>query len=411
LDGRYVAFESSANNLVPGDFNGGSDVFVYDRQAGVTTRVSVDSNGLEGNAASWNPRLSGDGRFVAFVSKASNLSQADGNGNIRDVFVHDRQTGQTTMVSVDSNGVGGNSHSGINPSISADGRWVAFESSANNLALPFTSLGFGRTHVFVHDRQTGITKQISKDFQGSPGNDSSQNPVLSADGRYVAFDSEADNLITPGGFPGAFVFDQQTSQMTLASLSPTGIPLLGAFPGISGDGRWLVFQQGSILHLRDRVQNKTMQLSLPGGGRLPTISQDGRVISFISTDQFLVPGDTNVRTDVFIFDVGSGTVSPANKFDLNGDGRADLVWRNATNGGTMVWQMTAGGLRGPITFPGGVPVNWDLREVADVNGDGRADLVWRNATNGGTMVWQMTAGALRGPITFPGGVPTNWEIQ
>jgi len=113
----------------------------------------------------------------------------------------------------------------------------------------------------------------------------------------------------------------------------------------------------------------------------------------------------------------SGTIPPPiiigmnDPYDVNGDGRADLVWRNMTNGGTMVWQMTAGALRGPITFPGGVATNWEIKGVGDINGDGHADLVWRNTTNGGTMVWQMTAGALRGPITFPGGVALNWEIQ
>ncbi len=97
--------------------------------------------------------------------------------------------------------------------------------------------------------------------------------------------------------------------------------------------------------------------------------------------------------------------------DVNGDGRADVVWRNTANGATMVWQMTAAGLRGPITFPGGVPVSWALEKVADVNGDGRADVVWRNTVNGATMVWQMTAAGLRGPITFPGGVPGSWVIE
>ena len=96
--------------------------------------------------------------------------------------------------------------------------------------------------------------------------------------------------------------------------------------------------------------------------------------------------------------------------DLDGDGKADILWRNTSNGATMVWQMTAGALRGSITFPGRMPVNWVVKGVADVNGDGRGDLVWRNTSNGGTMVWQMTAAGLRGPITFPGGMPLNWQL-
>lgn len=209
-DGRYVAFESSANNLVTGDTNGEPDVFVHNRQTGTTTRSSVDSNGTQGNGFSFNPRLSADGRFVAFVSHASNLVHADING-VSDVFVHDRQTSQKTRVSVDSKCVEGGNHSGISPAISADGRFVAFESRACNLIIPNSCLSFGKTHVFLHDRQTGLTLRAREDSQGNQGNGSSQHPALSEDGRYVAFDSEATNLIGPGGTWGVYVYDRQTS--------------------------------------------------------------------------------------------------------------------------------------------------------------------------------------------------------
>ena len=146
-DGRFVAFESYASNLVPGDTNLTVDVFVHDRQTGQTTRVSVDSAGVEGNGWSWPSSISGDGRFVAFESGASNLVPGDTNLT-GDVFVHDRQTGQTTRVSVDSAGVEGNSVSQTH-SISGDGRFVAFESAAYNLVPGDTN---GRYDVFVHDR-------------------------------------------------------------------------------------------------------------------------------------------------------------------------------------------------------------------------------------------------------------------
>ncbi|MDT7943806.1 MAG: hypothetical protein RQ985_04565, partial [Dehalococcoidia bacterium] len=130
-DGRYVAFESIASNLVPGDTNGVSDVFVHDRLTGQTTRVSVASDGTQGHSASDHPSISADGRYVAFESFASNLVPGDTNGK-RDVFVHDRLTGQTARVSVASDGTQGNGDS-IYPSISADGRYVAFVSGASNL--------------------------------------------------------------------------------------------------------------------------------------------------------------------------------------------------------------------------------------------------------------------------------------
>ena len=132
-DGSYVAFASFASNLVSGDTNDTSDIFVRDRLTGQTTRVSVDSSGMQGNGWSYDPSISADGRYVAFNSEATNLVAGDTNDR-RDVFVYDRVTGQTTRVSVSSGGTQGNGDYGSYlPSISADGRYVAFDSDANNL--------------------------------------------------------------------------------------------------------------------------------------------------------------------------------------------------------------------------------------------------------------------------------------
>src|SRR5690606_11863360 len=125
-DGRFVAFQSVATNLVPGDTNGNNDVFVHDRQTGVTQRVSVASDGAQGNGISTTASISADGRFVAFQSAASNLVPGDTNG-ATDVFVHDRQTGVTERVSVASDGAQGNANTS-EASLSADGRYVAFQS-------------------------------------------------------------------------------------------------------------------------------------------------------------------------------------------------------------------------------------------------------------------------------------------
>ena len=152
-DGRYVAFVSDATYLVPGDTNGVNDVFVYDVQKRIFTRVSVNSAGNQANAATLaEPAISGDGRFVAFVSNATNLVAGDSN-NVGDIFVHDRQTGATTRVSINSSGGQANGASS-DPAISADGRYVAFVSSATNLVTGDTN---GVSDVFVHDRQTGVT--------------------------------------------------------------------------------------------------------------------------------------------------------------------------------------------------------------------------------------------------------------
>src|SRR5436190_1935582 len=151
-DGRFVAFDSSATDLVAADTNGVSDVFVHDRQTGTTERVSVASDGAEGNAASVGAALSADGRFVAFHSAATNLVADDTNGTT-DVFVHDRQTGMTERVSVASDGTQGNNASSY-PALSADGRFVAFDGAASDLVAGDSN---GATDVFVHDRPTGTT--------------------------------------------------------------------------------------------------------------------------------------------------------------------------------------------------------------------------------------------------------------
>jgi Tol biopolymer transport system component len=148
-DGRYVAFGSGASNLAPGDTNNERDVFLHDRESGATTRVSVASDGAQGNSRSGAPAISADGRYVAFGSGASNLAPGDTN-NAWDVFLHDRQSGATTRVSVASDGTQGNNDSvQFYPVISADGRYVSFESGASNLAPGDTNNAWD---VFLHER-------------------------------------------------------------------------------------------------------------------------------------------------------------------------------------------------------------------------------------------------------------------
>ncbi|MGD8357149.1 MAG: PKD domain-containing protein [Lysobacterales bacterium] len=208
-DGRYVAFWSYANNLVSSDTNGVPDVFVHDRDTGATERVSVASDGTQGNSYSYYPSISADGRYVAFWSYASNLVNSDING-VPDVFVHDRATGLTERVSVAIICTQSNSSS-VYPSISADGRYVAFWSIANNLVSSDTN---GQYDVFVHDRDTGVTERVSVANDGIQGNWNSYYPSISADGRYVAFWSYASNLVSSdtNGRPDVFVHDRDTGE-------------------------------------------------------------------------------------------------------------------------------------------------------------------------------------------------------
>jgi hypothetical protein len=189
-DGFYVAFTSNTNNLVAGDTNDTWDIFVHDMTTGATKRVSVDSSGAEGNAGSYNQSISADGRYVAFDSGASNLVSGDTNG-VGDIFLRDTMTNTTTRVSLDSSGIQGNSTSD-RTSISSDGHYVAFRSNASNLVVGDTN---GKWDIFVRDTWANTTTRVSLHSSGAQGNAGSDYPSISADGSFVTFDSYASNLV------------------------------------------------------------------------------------------------------------------------------------------------------------------------------------------------------------------------
>jgi Tol biopolymer transport system component len=234
-------FTSLANNLVPNDTNSTWDVFVRDRTNGVTELVSVSTGGAQGNLQSYYPSISADGRFVAFESEATNLVPGDSN-HAGDVFVRDLQAGTTERVSISTGGLEGNSGS-YGESISSDGRFVAFASYATNLVPGDTN---GTWDVFVRDRRLGTTERISLATGGAEGADVSWFPSISADGRFVAFASVAHNLV-PGGTLGMNIFVRDRVNGTTEIVSVTtqggqshygGLDDLGS---ISSDGRYVVF--------------------------------------------------------------------------------------------------------------------------------------------------------------------------
>ena len=239
-DGRFVAFAAWARNLAPGDTNGFGDVFVHDRGTGTTERLSVDRTGTEANDTIHQPAISGDGHVVAFVSAATNLVPGDTNGQA-DVFVHDRPSGTTERVSVNSAGAEGDGSS-ERPTLSADGRYVAFSSSATNLVPGDTN---GQSDVFVHDRRTGTTERVSVDSAGTEANGWSERPSISADGRFVAFCSYATNLVPrdTNGRWDEFVHDRQTHTTERVSVDSAGTEGNGDSRGasLSADGRFVAF--------------------------------------------------------------------------------------------------------------------------------------------------------------------------
>ncbi len=323
-DGRYIAFESDASNLVTDDTNDTEDIFVHDRQSGQTTRVSVASNGTQGNSYSHNPSISADGRYVAFYSLASNLVSGDTNG-CDDVFVHDRQSGQTTLVSVSSNGTQADFCS-YGSSISADGRYIVFDTLASNLVSGDTN---DTWDTFVHDRQSGQTTRVSVASNGTQGNDSSGGSFISADGRYVAFQSNASNLVSgdTNNVQDIFVHDRQTGQTTRVSVASNGTQGDSSSwdSPISADGRFIAFFSDASnlvsgdtngcedVFVHDRQSGQTTRVSVASNGAQgncssgnPSISADGRYVVFFSGASNLVSGDTNDSGDIFVHDPQSG---------------------------------------------------------------------------------------------------------
>jgi WD40-like Beta Propeller Repeat len=320
-DGRYVAFYSYASNLVPGDTNGRYDVFVRDRQTGTTTLVSGGISG-PGNGGAFDPSVSADGRFVAFYSNSTNLVTGGTNGNYQ-VFVRDLQTGTTTLASTGPGGQG-NSTSG-SPSISANGRYVAFYSSSSNLT---PEGGNGLYQVFVRDLQAGTTTLVSTGPNGKGNSQSYYPPALSADGRYVAFASNSTNLV-PGGTNGQsqiFLRDLQTGTTRLVSIGAGGQANQYCHDiSISADGSRVAFDSGannlvagtttfvSNVYVSDWQSGTIALVSVDSTGQIgnsdsndPSISASGRYVAFDSRATNLVAGDTNGHYDVFLHDLQTG---------------------------------------------------------------------------------------------------------
>ncbi|MGZ8200495.1 MAG: TolB family protein, partial [Methylosarcina sp.] len=224
-DGRFVAFDSSASNLVSGDNNGADDVFLRDLKTGLTLRVSLGNAGNEGNGSSSVLAISNNGRFVTFQSSADNLVSGDNNG-VADVFVRDLKKAQTQRIFVNNAGGQGDTTSG-GFSISANRRFVEFTSQASNLVDGDTN---GVSDVFVRDLKTGVTRRASVDSAGVEGNSYSSGSDLSVDGRFVAFVSSASNLV-PGdtnGYLDVFVHDLKTGSTTRVSVNSAGEEASGA---------------------------------------------------------------------------------------------------------------------------------------------------------------------------------------
>ena len=376
-NGRYVAFQSAATNLVPGDTNGASDVFERDRRTGRTKRVSVASGGGQAilptgplcDEAAWggagSPAISSDGRYVAFVSCFSNLTPSSPAATVAaaaaggEVYVHDTKTDTTTLVSVDSKGNPANGDVGP-AEMSANGRWVVFASDADNLSGSCESsavsqllcqaqvnLG-GQWQVYRHDIRTGRTDVVSVNVSGDLGNGDSFSPFISPDGRYVGFTSRADSLtsndvLNPACLPNSpspetpkcsdvFLRDLKTGKTQLVSVGVDGKP---------GNGPSGEFGLGAAGSLFDPVPE--------------SVSIGDRYVTFEATATDLVPNGGSTAIGTFVRDLRTGRTEGLNVDSdgenpgtvtngteapfpaISADGRLVAFVPNCAFGGTGVW--------------------------------------------------------------------------
>lgn len=434
-DGRFVVFSSTVNGLVAGDNDNASDIFVRDRLNGTTERLLANVGGLSVSTRGFSPSISGDGRFVAFVSGVTNLVPGDTNG-LNDVFVLDRTTAGVTRVSISSTG-GQSSLTGVSspqslfapgvfsPTISADGRYVSFYSPLTGLVPGDTN---GVYDVFLHDRVSKVTRRVSVSSAGLQADSSttlsregSRNPAISANGRFIAFTSDASNLV-PGdtnNLDDVFLRDNLTGVVTRISL--IGNTLVGKVD-ISTDGRFVTYyssQGGGLL-----VYDNQTQLTTPiaSSGVDPAISADGRYVTFSANNQVLVRDrQTGVTSTVSVSStgvVGNGlSVLPS----ISADGTVvvfDSSSTNLVNDGVVAVRSLFANLRGAV--PSIIPVvgTFDLPQIAgqanllQLVGSQSAPSVRRGATISFTyQVTNVSASTVANQVTLNAVLPAQLQLS
>ncbi|MDH6624995.1 Tol biopolymer transport system component [Streptomyces sp. LBL] len=342
-NGRYIAFASSATNLVPGDSNGFSDIFVKDLHTGTIERVNVADDGSQADNEALTYSMSANGRYIAFSSYADNLAPGD-TPDALDVFVHDRLTGRTEVLV----------KAGVawaqtdEPSISANGRYVAFTSSRSDLVPGDTN---DRRDVFVRDRWKKTTERVSVADDGTQTDGFSEGAAISADGTRIGFrtqfsldgDDEAGARPDAPGVrrPEAFIFyvhDTRSGRTVLAAHTGDGVPVaVRGDIGLSPDGRYALYasewpeivpgdtNDKRDVFAKDLVTRATRRLTLAYDGSEPNdhsaggaaLSADNRHVVFTSSADNLVPGDTNGVADAFVRDLVTGEVQ---RVDVTEDG-------------------------------------------------------------------------------------------
>lgn len=320
-NGRYIVFESEATTLVENDENGYGDIFVFDTETQTTQLVSVNSEGEQVNYHAEYPAISGNGRFIAFVSRATNLGETV-SGTYYHIYVHDMVSGETKLISESSDGTLANAISHY-PSLSFDGNLIVFQSTATNLISEGTD---GTKHVYIHNLETGETSLISLNSDNIPANHEAEYPSISSDGRYVSFSSDATNLVENDNNDVADIYvrdllEETTVRVSVASNGWEGNDHSYSFSAISENGIYVAFQSSANnlvdydtndsvdIFVHNLITKETERVSINSLGDeaienciFPSISNDGRFVSFQSYSWNLVSGDNNSSIDVFIHD-------------------------------------------------------------------------------------------------------------
>ena len=341
-DGRYAAFTSSSSNLVPGDTNGTYDVFVRDLRTGRTTLASGGIDGQPADGYAEDTVISGNGRYVAFTSFASNLVADDTNGE-RDVFVHDLRTGVTSRASVATGNVQLDGFQS-GPSISDDGRYVTF--------IETDYLHGQGQEAFLHDRRTGVTTQITAPTGGAPAQAAVFEAALSGNGERMAFSATGDYTGDGGSASAVYLSDLTTGATTRISPQSIGTDLVDArSPAIDRNGTKVLYASsaaldpsdtnaGSDLYLRDLTAGTTVLVSAnragsgAGNGETyeGTLSADGRYAGFYSLASDLVVPDTNGEVnDVFLRDLRRSRTTLVTG-SASGDSGNGLSWGGIPSG-------------------------------------------------------------------------------
>lgn len=434
-DGRFITFDSGADNLVPDDTNGVSDIFVHDIETRQTSRVSIAADGSEANGNSTIAAISANGDYVVFYSFADNLVANDLNGEA-DLFVRDVTMGLTTRVNVASDGTEANAKPGGVFSISGDGELILFASRATNLVAGDTN---GENDIFLHERSTGLTTLVNISATGNQTSARSRGSHISSDGRWAAFMSDGTELtgMDTNGFSDVFVKDLLNLQIERISDAADGSQSNGEIVGdarISSDGRWVAFGSSannliandnngaSDVFVRDRQTGQTTRVTENSNGigqdgnslSSHHISGNGRFVTYSSDSTNIVPtGITNSLTQIFVHDRNTGeTIRVTNTPEGNTPFANQWLGGISDDGLAVVFQSAADDILPGIPSQGDVYLVL-LTNETDADGDGvenSIDNCMNDANPGQEDLDNDDVGDACDPDIDGDQLPNDWEI-